>query len=180
MTQISIIKKSDILEARRFDAEYFKAEIINFLNLNLNLKNFGEDIDFFSTGKNLKQYDLENKKNEIFFIRNTNIKNIFINETKLTKINSHEKNFLKLKEGNLLFSRVGNVGDLSIVTKNFENKTVSDNVIVIKLKTLNPFYTVVFLKTKIGKLFLEIIKKGSVQSLISTENFFSLKIPLLP
>ncbi|MCK4525195.1 MAG: hypothetical protein KAU07_02050 [Candidatus Andersenbacteria bacterium] len=53
MPQISIIKKSDIQEARRFDAEFFKPEIINLLkNDSLYFLNFGNEITNFKTSDN--------------------------------------------------------------------------------------------------------------------------------
>ena len=178
MSQISIIKKSDIQEARRFDAEYFKLDVMNLLkNDNLHFLNLGDEIVSFKTGDNLEQTNLEDENSSVYFLRTQQIRQIYINDNNLTKIKNPNK-YLKIKTGDLLFTRVGEgVGNSSVVMEEYENNTISDNVISVKLKTLNPFFVSVFLNTKYGQLFLNRTKKGTARGLISKDNFFGIYIP---
>ena len=180
MPQISIIKLSDIKKAGRFDAEYFKPE---YLEIEKKLEKIGSidleyEINFFSTGANLLQYNLKNKENEVLFFRTQHIREIFIDENNLTTI-KNQKNYLSLKKGDLLFTRVGaGVGNNTVIPSTYTNNTISDNIICLRLKLLNPFFVSVFLNCKFGKLFLSRTQKGTARGLISRENFNGVLIPL--
>lgn len=175
MISYSIIQKSQLEGALRLDAEYYQPE---YLEIRENIKhigffNFGDIITSFGSGKNLLQ---TNNNKFIKFIRTQNIRPIIVDENGISF--AEEKNYPKLNYGDLLFVRVGEgVGNSSVVTKNFQDTTFSDNVIRIRIKNVNPFYVSVLLNSKIGSLLMEQIKKGSARSLISRENLNSLRIP---
>lgn len=173
----SIIQRLQLEGAKRLDAEYYQPE---YLKLREGIRDMGfftfEDImKSFGSGKNLPQVE---DGNFTKFIRTQNVRPICIDKTGLTF--TREKNFPKLNYGEILFVRVGEgVGNSSIVTKDFEGSTYSDNVIRVKIIKINPFYISVLLNSKIGFLLIEQIKKGSARSLISKENLNSLKIPII-
>ena len=159
----------------RLDAEYYQPE---YLKIRENIKNigffnFGDIITAFGSGKNLPQTD---NASFIKFVRTQNVRPIIIDDNGMSF--TQQKNYPKLNYGDLLFVRVGEgVGNSSVVTKNFQDTTFSDNVIRIRIKNVNPFYVSVLLNSKIGSLLMEQIKKGSARSLISRENLNSLRIP---
>jgi len=171
----SIIQKSQLEGGLRLDAEYYQPE---YLKIRENIKNigffnFGDIITAFGSGKNLPQ---TNNTSFIKFVRTQNVRPIIIDDNGMTF--TQQKNYPKLNYGDLLFVRVGEgVGNSSVVTKNFQDTTFSDNVIRIRIKNVNPFYVSVLLNSKIGSLLMEQIKKGSARSLISRENLNSLRIP---
>jgi len=171
----SIIQKSQLEGALRLDAEYYQPE---YLQIRKNIQdlgffNFSELIKSFSSGKNLQQTDDSNYPK---FIRTQNVRPVLIDKDSMSYCT--ELKYPKLNYGDLLFVRVGEgVGNSSVVTKDFENSTFSDNVIRILIKDINPFYVSVLLNSKIGSLLMESVKKGSARSLISRENLNSLKIP---
>jgi len=171
----SIIQKSQLEGGLRLDAEYYQPE---YLKIRENIKNigffnFGDIITAFGSGKNLPQTD---NASFIKFVRTQNVRPIIIDDNGMTF--TQQKNYPKLNYGDLLFVRVGEgVGNSSVVTKNFQDTTFSDNVIRIRIKNVNPFYVSVLLNSKIGSLLMEQIKKGSARSLISRENLNSLRIP---
>ena len=175
MISYSIIQKSQLEGALRLDAEYYQPE---YLKIRENIKNigffnFGDIITAFGSGKNLPQTD---NASFIKFVRTQNVRPIIIDDNGMTF--TQQKNYPKLNYGDLLFVRVGEgVGNSSVVTKNFQDTTFSDNVIRIRIKNVNPFYVSVLLNSKIGSLLMEQIKKGSARSLISRENLNSLRIP---
>ena len=81
MPQISIIKKLDIQKAHRFDAEFFKPDVINLLkNKNFHFLNLGDEIASFKTGNNLEQTNLEDKNSDVYFLRTQQIRQIYIND----------------------------------------------------------------------------------------------------
>ena len=175
MISYSIIQKSQLEGALRLDAEYYQPE---YLKIRENIKNigffnFGDIITAFGSGKNLPQTD---NASFIKFVRTQNVRPIIIDDNGMSF--TQQKNYPKLNYGDLLFVRVGEgVGNSSVVTKNFQDTTFSDNVIRIRIKNVNPFYVSVLLNSKIGSLLMEQIKKGSARSLISRENLNSLRIP---
>ena len=171
----SIIQKSQLEGGLRLNAEYYQPE---YLKIRENIKNigffnFGDIITAFGSGKNLPQTD---NASFIKFVRTQNVRPIIIDDNGMSF--TQQKNYPKLNYGDLLFVRVGEgVGNSSVVTKNFQDTTFSDNVIRIRIKNVNPFYVSVLLNSKIGSLLMEQIKKGSARSLISRENLNSLRIP---
>lgn len=176
MPQISIIKKSDIQEAHRFDAEFFKPEYLEIEEIikRNNHELFKNLIDDISSGENL----LQNKKGKYKFIRNKNLDEILIEDSDISFTDIKGVNMTK--EGDLIFSRVGNVGKNSIIFKDYENNNVSDNIVKIRISKINSFYLSVFFNSNLGKKYLKRVSKGSVQSLISIDNFNNIKIPILP
>jgi restriction endonuclease S subunit len=173
----SVIQKSQLEGANRLDAEYYQPKYLKIRN---NIKkigffSFSEIIKSFGSGKNLQQTENVNSPK---FIRTQNVRPVIVDSSGMSY--SLALKYPKLNYGDLLFVRVGEgVGNSSIVTRNFENSTFSDNVIRIKVKKLNPFYISILLNSKIGSLLMESIKKGSARSLISKENLDSLRIPKL-
>src|SRR3989344_210702 len=174
MITYSIIKKSQLEGALRMDAEYYQPEFLKLRNIiEKNSLSFEDIIVEFGRGKNLNQTA---NNNYIKFIRTQNVRPIIIDENGLSF--TDVKNHPKLDYGDLLFVRVGEgVGNSSVVTKNFQNSTFSDNVIRIKIKGINPFYVSVLLNSEVGYLLMEQIEKGSARPLISRENLNALKVP---
>jgi len=178
MAQISYIKYTDVLETRRYDAEYFRDDVISLLKKeNIKFINLGENISKFGTGENLEQTDFEDKTSSVYFLRTQQIRSIYIDDNGLKNLKNSNK-FTKIKTGDLIFTRVGEgVGNSSIITQEYENSAVSDNVIILKLKNLNPFFVSVFLNIKYGQLFLNRTKKGTARGLISRDNFSGIFVP---
>ena len=171
----SIIQKSQLEGAHRLDAEYYQPEYLKIREniKNIGFLNFGDIITIFGSGKNIPQTDNDSF---IKFVRTQNVRPIILDDNGMSF--TQQKNYPELNYGDLLFVRVGEgVGNSSVVTKNFQGTTFSDNVIRIRIKNVNPFYISVLLNSKIGSLLMEQIKKGSARSLISRENLDSLRIP---
>jgi len=171
----SIIQKLQLEGTLRLDAEYYQPE---YLEIRKNIRSIGffsfdKMITSFNSGRNLHQTE---DNNFIKFIRTQNVRPVIIDDNGMSF--TQVKEYPKLNYGDLLFVRVGEgVGNSSVVTKNFQNSTFSDNVIRVGIKNLNPFYVSVLLNSSIGSLLMKQIKKGSARSLISKENLNSLQIP---
>jgi restriction endonuclease S subunit len=176
MIAYSIIQKSQLEGALRLDAEYYQPEYLELDKKILGFGkyyNFGELIEVFNAGINWPQISKDNIK----FLRTQHIRDILIrDEEDLTFCNGKPPEKLLLKEGDLLFTRVGGVSDNSVVSKAYEGHFYSDNVLRIRIKNLNPYFVSVFFNSKYGKTQLERVMKGIAQPLISRGNFERIKI----
>ena len=124
----------------------------------------------FSSGKNLPQTPTGKFK----FIRTQNVRSILVSDNGM----SHTDRADELTEiGELLFVRVGDVGDSSVVTPTSANSTVSDNVLRLKVTGINPFFCSVFFNSTVGQTYFKRVFKGTSQGLISRENFRDILIP---
>ena len=97
MAQISIIKYSDIREAHRFDAEFFKPEYLEIekklkpintdylINLSLKITDFGA----YSQNSFINYI----KKSDYFFIRNKDVKDFFLSDEDRIYIEKNRNNF---------------------------------------------------------------------------------------
>lgn len=180
MNAFSIIKKSQLEGATRIDAEYYQPE---YLEMEEKIKKFEnyllrDIIEKFSSGKNLRQSDYSS--DGVKFIRTQNVRPIIIDKDGLSCLSEKETAYPELKEGDLLFVRVGEgVGNSSVVTPEFSGSTFSDNVIRARIKKLDPYFVSIFLNSKFGFLYWDRVSKGTARSLVSSEEIFLIRIPFI-
>lgn len=92
-----------------------------------------------------------------------------------TKVNFEE---LKVNENELLITRSGTIGNITLVSKTLANKIFSDDVIRMRLHDDNDLgYVYSFLKTKIGQLLLKTNNYGSVINHIEPDHLSNIKVP---
>ena len=175
--EYSVVNVSELEGELRIDAEYYEPFYIKILSQIKSKNNnnlLWKFIIKFEAGKNLPQ-----TLKGIPFVRTQNVRQILIEKEGLSYVQKSKQKLKLLKKGDLLFVRVGaGVGVSSIVNKEFENATFSDNVIRVRLKEVNPFYIGVFLNTNIGRKYFSHVFKGTARPLISKENFQNLRIPI--
>lgn len=186
MPQISTIKKSDVLEARRFDAEYFKPEYLED-DFSLNKKGFKFLVDI-SDVKGGKRLPLgENFSDDgVPYIRAEDVKNSFIKHEDVPRISEklHEKliNY-QTKKDDVLLTIVGNsVGDVGIVKFNLEKCNLTENA--SKLTNLKGFINsetlFSYMVSKYGQNQIHREKVGTAQPKLALERIRKFKIPILP
>ena len=173
--QYSIVNYSEVAENTdfRLAAEYYhplSLEIHRKIRDNGGIP-FFDCITKFSSGKNLPQ----TVDGKFKFIRTQNIKPILVSDSGMSFTDSLDE----LTEiGELLFVRVGaGVGNSSVVTPKSVNSTVSDNVLRIKIRGLNPFFLCCFFNSTLGQTYFSRVFKGTARGLISRENFRDIFIP---
>ena len=173
--QYSIVNYAEVAENTdfRLAAEYYHPI---YLDIHRRIRDNGgisffDCITKFSSGKNLPQV----AGGKFKFLRTQNIKPILVGDNGMSYTNSLDE----LTEiGELLFVRVGaGVGDSSVVTSNSVNSTVSDNVLRIKIRGLNPFFLCCFFNSTVGQTYFSRVFKGTARGLISRENFRDILIP---
>ncbi len=182
MAQISIIKKSDILEAHRFDAEYFKPE---YLKLEKNIKNnayfnFENCIKVLTDGKH---GGVTFTSSGVLFIRNNNIINgvLDINDKKYISIDeSEESKRAEISSGDILLTTIGTIGESVVVPDEIERANINQNLVKIRLKkNYSSVFISNFLNSKYGKFQTERFSTGNVQPLLNYPRIKKILIPNL-
>lgn len=173
---VSIVELRDLIGSFRIAAECYQS---NFVEIENSIKRhtftnfFNLGIQKFNSGKNLQQTE-----KGVYFLRAQNVTDILFSANGISSCSAEEK-LDRLKEGDLLFVRVGmGVGDNIVITKDIAGSFYSDNLIRIRVKEISPFYLSAFFSSQIGRTYFSRVFKGSAQPLISRENFDGLKIPL--
>jgi len=170
----------EVLEAERIDADYFQPKykeiekrIEKFETLTLTDKEFFKII----TGTYSEKYSDKGTN----YIRSVDVQdNLLVELDNLYKTEEKLDNKIKVKEGDIITSRVGSIGTLGYIHKELEGSFISDNILRIRNlnKNLNSLFLSFYLK-KIGTIFMERLSRGSVQQRLNQETLKEIKIPLL-
>lgn len=185
MSQISKIKYSDIQEAKRFDAEYFKPEYLRELNIlkNYQTKNIG-DFAFITDGQH--GYHEVDNNSEISHLTARHMKNWFaINEDadRLAKWVDDKNKRSSLEEGDIIISTRGSVGYSALVTKEVLPANIDQDVARIKINSdsnIISTFLLVYLNSYFGQNWISKNTTGMVQQGLSLEKVRQIKIPILP
>ncbi len=184
MPQISTVKYSDIQEAKRYDAEYFKPEYIEISN---NLKRLkSQDLEKYCIFVKKGIFDIsptKYKNKGVPFLRVSNTKSFFINNEDMVYLDEethNENNKTELRKGDIVLSKVGTIGD-AVINLDYEKINFSQNNIGIKIKQdeINPAYVIAFFNSKYGRKQIEKQQSGQVQEKIVLDDIKFLKIPRL-
>lgn len=156
MPQISFIKYKDILEARRFDAEYFKPECLRVENLlkNLNSIKFGSILSKITGGAT--PLGAEYSTNGIHFLRVQNIMQNYFNDDLvfITEKQEFEIKRSRLKENDVLLTITGvSYGKSAVVEKRYNNANINQHSVLMRFndKSFNPYFVSTFLNCYYGK-----------------------------
>ena len=185
--QYSIIKKSQLEGACRLDAEYYQPEYLgvdkkieehDFKTIHdLGIKVFSGPF-----GSTLKSESYQSEG--VPFIRISNISDILIQKDKdLVFISPEEHKRIygtHLKSGDIVFSKIGTVGRLSVIPDEFGEVNISENNIGLRSTELPPndrIHLLIFLLSKYGQS--QIIRKasGNIQLKLNVTDIESVKIP---
>jgi restriction endonuclease S subunit len=139
----------------------------------ITLSNYIVKID---TGKNYPQ--IEAADDAIRLIKTHNIRSVYADTSKLSYIDIDSKIADKLTEaGDLLFARVGLVGDCCVITDSSSGCAFSDNTLRVKLHSINPEFVAIWLSLPIGRSLLLRETKGCGRAVISGESIKNIRIP---
>ena len=180
MPQISIIKKSDIDKAKRFDAEYFKPEYLEIENKLEQVKN---DYLFNLADNTYKNYNPKNKENYFNYIEISKI-NLMTGEYIKEKISNSEQPSRAKKKCNkfdLLISTVRpNRSAISLILEEKVNLVASTGFCKLGKIKINPYYLFVLFKTKDYTKLLVRNTTATQYPTVNENDILSLKIPILP
>ena len=154
MAQISIVQKSDVTKAGRFDAEYFKPE---YLEIEKKLKSkdyqYFDDFLFITDGIH-NSIDFDENSNILLFSAKAPKENAF-NISGLKKISKKqhlENPRTALQEGDVIISTVGTIGNCAVITKNLLPANSDRHVGILRTKNIPPFFLSTFLLSKYGRM----------------------------
>ena len=182
MAQISLIKKSEIEKAKRFDSEYFKPE---YLEIEKKLEKIGsERLENLSEkpkyGTTPKGGIFENEG--VPFLRSQDFKDLFVNlnNVKFCKKEFHKKNKKSdVIYGDILIACVGaTVGEIGFYLEN-EEANINQNIGRIRSKNINPFYFFTYLLSNFGNSQIKRLNTGNVKEYLNSLQLEKIKIPIL-
>ncbi|MBU3924608.1 restriction endonuclease subunit S [Patescibacteria group bacterium] len=178
MSQISIIKKSDIQEARRFDAEFFKPE---YLDIEEKLENIKYDFLYNLADNKYKKF---NKSDDYFhYIEIANI-NLITGEYSKEKIKTNEIPSRAQKicnKNDVLISMVRpNRNAVSIIQEDLKNLVASTGFCKLTNIKINPYYLFILFKTKDYVKLLIRHTTATMYPAVTEDDILNLKIPILP
>lgn len=181
MITYSIIKKSQLEGALRLDAEYYQPEYLEVKKIFTNAKvdKISDLTSFVKKGI----FDLSPDNyiaDGIPFMRVQNIKTGFLNEENLVFISPevHKKELkTELRSLDIVFSKVGTVGEISIIPSHFVKANFSQNVIGIKINDNIPKgYLLLFLLSKFGQFQIMRANMQQVQAKLELKDIRDLKV----
>ena len=182
MAVFSVIKLSDLEGAKRIDAEYYKPEYLEIENKikNKSINTIREISFFVKKGIFDISPELYTPKG-IPFIRIQNIRKGFLVEEDLVFISEASHNIEKkteLTSYDLVLSKVGTIGEVSLIPSKFRKVNFSQNVIGVKIdkSRIYPGYLLTFLLTKFGQFQLERAQMPQVQSKLELEPVRDIKV----
>jgi len=185
MAQISLIHYNDILEAQRFDAEYYKPEYLEY-EYKINELNYFELGDNFITSliTDGDHGNPEYTQKGIDYIKVEQLTDIDLDLSKVHKVSAKcvqqqsRSNFVE--KFDILLSMKGTLGKTTIVLNDYYailNRDIAK--IKIKQKNINPFYVLMYLRSKYGCSFIEKFSSGAVQKGLYLNKIMKIKIPIL-
>jgi len=176
--QISTVNYSELNEEFRIDAEYYRKEILDAISL---LDNKQSDVlgnlvkfvvgPFGSTVTADKYVDKSNYR----YIRNKDINDFAIKDDEPALIPESIYNPLTqfhIKENDLLITVVGTLGKVAIAQKKDSKSIFSCKSTILRSRSINPFYLLAYLNSKVGRLFSIRGTRGAIQEGL---NLFDLK-----
>jgi len=185
MAQISFIHYNDILEAQRFDAEYFKPEYLEY-EYKINELNYFQLGDRFITSliTDGDHGNPEYVEEGVDYIKVEQLSDIDLDLSEVHKVSTKcvqqqsSSNFVD--KFDILLSMKGTLGKTTIVLNDYYailNRDIAK--IQIKQENINPFYVLMYLRSKYGYSFIEKFSSGAVQKGLYLNKIMKIKIPLL-
>jgi len=177
---------SDVFTAHRIDAEYFQPayeEILKCMKRNVKIRELKE----IATTKRGFLIDprFYNETEGTPYIRGKDFSSGNLEKSDLVYISRdfQPKNETRVNTGDLVFALIGTVGTSALVTEEFDNSFISNNVGKISIKNkkeIVPEYLAIILNSIVGKLQFEKEASQTAQPKISDLQVRNFKIPFLP
>ena len=182
MSTYSIIQKSQLEGAFRLDAEYYNPEFFGLKTILESSKT--EKISGLSSFVKKGIFDLspENyRESGVPFVRVQNIRKGFLSEEGLVfipeEVHQREKK-TELESLDLVLSKVGTVGEISIIPSRFGKVNFSQNTVGVKIdkEKIYPGYLLIYLLSKFGQLQLKRAQMFQVQPKLELQDVRELEI----
>lgn len=185
MITYSIIKKSELEGTQRLDAEYYQPRYKENEEI---IANCSYPVELLNTliYKPVNGFDYRSFSNSgIPYIRVGDLlpSQVLYREAKKVQISMHDiGKDIKLRYGDILFSRKGTFGRAAVVEKGFTDIIISSEIMRLRIKSekVNPYYLSTFLNSKFGFYQVERRTHGVSNYSITQEDLTRIKVPILP
>lgn len=175
MAVFSIIQKFQLEGAKRLDAEYYQPEYLEIVRKieaapHTSLDSYAEKVFSGPFGSTLKSDSYQDTG--VPFIRISDISDLFIERDGMVFIspNDHKRIYSShLGIGDIVLSKIGTVGRLSVISEELGEVNISENSIGLRLSKLPE-------ERKIALLFLLLSKYGQKQLLRKASGNIQLKL----
>lgn len=179
MPTLTKIKYSQL--ENRFDSEYYRPEYLDVENAIEDYptkKSIGELAEIIVNGTEIREYVPKG----VPYLRVSDAREIFLDlsDVKYIRENVEVKKDIELDLNDLLFSRSGTIGVVGIVTEDIKGGIISSHLIRVKLKSINPYFAVVFFNSKYGRLQILRRNNGTVVPEINQPALKSIVVPIPP
>lgn len=184
MITFSIIKKSQIEGTHRIDAEHFQPIFLDLekkLYSTKSYKFWGDIEGRFITGPFGSEFIVDNYSTEsnYRYVRGKDVKEFFLLDDDNVYIPKSDFERLKkysLKEGDILVSVVGTLGNVSIIDSSVPPAIFSCKSTAFRTDSINTYYLIAYLNSKYGRSLLERNMRGAVQTGLNIDDLKSLLI----
>jgi restriction endonuclease S subunit len=177
---------SEAMEARRLDAEYFQPKYYRVMDaikaLNpRQLVPLGDLLDKITNGHTPRHHDLS--VGDIPFLTAEHVFDFRINFNSEKRIltEHHEKELKRtqLREGDILITIKGRIGNAAIVEHLPGPTNINQDVALLRLKSgYNSYYVVAFLNSLAGKALIDQICTGQINPFLGLGNLSQISIPI--
>ncbi len=183
--QLSFIKNySDAEQAGRIDAEYYQPKYEEIIKV---IKNYSGGWDTLENLCKTKRGSLISEEyysdEGVLYIRGADFSGGTLSSKKGIYISSdfNHKNETTVKDGEIVFSLIGSVGETAFVTSEFEGAYISNNTGKISCNKhgINSWVLQILLQSFIGQMYFEKHKTQTAQPKISNKDIYDFVIPIL-
>ncbi|MCD4783647.1 MAG: N-6 DNA methylase [Candidatus Eremiobacteraeota bacterium] len=182
--EVSIIKLSEIEDTKRLDAEYYHPKYIKIKNKILQTASYSlwrEIGGRFIIGPFGSEFKVDNyvTENSYRYVRGKDVKGFFLIDD--DNVYMPQKDFKRLekhslREGDVLISVVGTLGNTAIVDESVPPAIFSCKSTAFRTKYIDPFYLIAYLNCKFGRSLLQRKVRGAVQTGLNINDLKSLLI----
>jgi type I restriction enzyme, S subunit len=163
----------------RIDADYYSPRFLEIETCltNLNAKEFNNYIKVITDGKH---GGVNFTESGVRFLRNTNAKEFFIDDSEVLYISDQESCEIKrseVSEGDILYTSIGTIGEALVVPPYIKRANINQNLVKIVIRnSFSPYYLTTFLNCKYGKSQSIRLGGGNVQGIINYPKIKAIKI----
>ena len=180
--QHSIVRYQDLNPEIRIDAEYYRREILNRLNVldQRNKDDLGNLVSFvigpFGSTVTVDQYV---ESSQYRYVRNKDISDFRIADNELALIPKDVYDALPrfhIRENDLLITVVGTLGKVAFATRKDTRSIFSCKSTIIRAGGINPYFLLTYLNSGTGKLFSLRGKRGAIQEGLNLTDLQSIPV----
>jgi len=180
--QTSVVNYRDLNFELRIDAEYYRAEVLENINL-LDRKDNGilSDLASFVIGPfgSTVTVDQYVPSSSFKYVRNKDINDFQISDDDPAYIPEQVYKGLPqfhIRENDLLITVVGTLGKAAIATKKDAFSIFSCKSTIIRAEKIDPFYLLAYLNSSVGQLFALRGARGAIQQGLNLSDLKEIKV----